>query len=465
MVKIFDKIANRTRFAFLGAFLLLLFSYILTSISTTRVIEQNKAINHTNKIIHGLDNILGFIIQAESSCRGYILTNNIAYYDKVKESIKKTDSSLAVLIELTKTNPIHQRNLEILSQLKNEKFSFIQKLVEKVSANQVIGRTHLKDTFDGGIADRIEKQVIAMQTAERDLWTRRSAQFAQYSGFIKFLNIASFVVALLLTVYSLFVFNKENKAKIEQELKTREFSRQLEKRVEQLAELNKELIELRSLEKYSVTGRIARVIAHEVRNPLTNINLSVEQLRSEEPGSESSELFFDMIARNSDRINVLVSDLLNASRTAELNFEDSAINEVLDEAIAAAHDRIELKQINVVKHYDPDICSISIDKEKVKMVFLNIIVNAIEAMDENGNLVISTSGKSNRCEISISDNGKGMSPGNLARLFEPYFTTKEKGNGLGLANSQNIIISHGGSIRAHSELNAGTTFTIAFNVA
>ncbi|MEO6134235.1 MAG: ATP-binding protein [Ginsengibacter sp.] len=465
MVKIFDKIANRTRIGFLGAFLLLLLSYILTFISTNRVIEQNNTINHTNRIIHDLDNILGFITHAESSFRGYILSDNEDFYDDFKESVAKTDSSLKVLNELTRDNSIHQQNLEILSQLKVEKFSLIQKLIDQYAASHVIDRSLLKENFEGGIADKIESKVVAMQSTERDLWHKRSEQFTQYSGFIRFLNIASFIIALLLTIYSLFVFNKENKAKNEQEEKTVEFRQQLENRVDQLADLNKELIELRSLEKYAVTGRIARVIAHEVRNPLTNINLSVEQLRSEEPGSENSKLFFDMIARNSDRINVLVSDLLNASRTTELNFEAVAINELLDESLAAAHDRIELNQINVVKQYDPEICSISIDKEKVKVVFLNLIVNSIEAMEEKGELIIKTESKNSRCVITVIDNGKGMSPENAARLFEPYFTTKEKGNGLGLANSQNVIISHGGSISAQSELNVGTTFTISFNFA
>lgn len=465
MVKIFDKIANRIRIGFLGAFILLLLSYILTSISTKRVVEQNKDITHTNTIINDLDNVLGFITHAESSFRGYVLSDSEGFYQDYKESVSKTDSCINALNTLTSENAVHQQNLEILSQLKVEKFSFIQSLINEYRKSHALDKNLLKGNFDGGTADKIESKVVAMQSAEKDLLSKRSAQFTQSSGFIKFLNRASFAIAILLIIYSLFVFNKENKAKKEQELKTVEFRQQLENRVEQLADLNKELIELRSLEKYAVTGRIARVIAHEVRNPLTNINLSVEQLRTEEPGSENSKLFFDMIARNSDRINVLVSDLLNASRAAELNFEDCAINQLLDESLAEAQDRIELKQISVIKQYDPEICAISIDKEKVKVAFLNIIVNAIEAMEEQGTLILTTDNKKGQCEITISDNGKGMTSENVARLFEPYFTTKEKGNGLGLANSQNIIISHGGSINAKSELNVGTTFTISFNFA
>lgn len=463
--RIFDKIATLTRMGFLGAFLLLLISYVLTHISTQRVIEQTQGITHTNRIIQGLENIQGFVTKAESSFRGYLLSDNAELLVGYKESVNNIDSTLNLLKQLTQDNSIHQQNLQQLNKLIDQKISSIDEMLNQYSKNHAANLEYFRNQLAIGKEKEIQQKVIEMQGTERDLYKNRAAVYTRYSGFIKFFNIVSFVIAMLLTVYSLIVFNKENKAKKQQEEKTVDFRQQLEKRIEQLADLNKELIELRSLEKYSVTGRIARVIAHEVRNPLTNINLSIEQLRMEKMDSESAVLFFDMIARNSDRINQLVSDLLNSSRTAELNIEKLGINEVLDDSLALAKDRIELKQIKVVKNYDLEICSISIDKEKIKIAFLNIIVNAIEAMGENGTLTLSSENLNNRCVVKISDNGKGMSKGDVSRLFEPYFTTKEKGNGLGLANSQNIIIGHGGSISGESELEYGTTFTISFNFA
>jgi signal transduction histidine kinase len=311
----------------------------------------------------------------------------------------------------------------------------------------------------------IENHVYKMQQEERDLWSERSQEVSKYSNLVKMFNVISIIIAILLTLYSIVVFNKENKAKKEEAEKAKSFRKQLEKRVEQLADLNKELIELRSLEKYAVTGRIARTIAHEVRNPLTNINLSIEQLRSEVPETETTNLFFDMVVRNSERINHLVSDLLNTTRVADLKFVRTSINKVLDGSINFASDRIELKQIKVIKNYDPEICDVFVDIQKIEVAFLNIIVNAIEAMEDNGVLKVSTESKNNKCVVKISDNGKGMTRAQMGRLFEPYSTTKEKGNGLGLANSQNIILGHNGSISAESEPGVGTTFTISFNFA
>jgi signal transduction histidine kinase len=161
----------------------------------------------------------------------------------------------------------------------------------------------------------------------------------------------------------------------------------------------------------------------------------------------------------------LISDLLDSTRISELKYIESSINDVLDSSLEFASDRIELKQIKVIKDYDKDICPILVDQEKIKIAFLNIIVNAIEAMEDRGTLRISTETRNNRCITKISDNGRGLTKEDVARLFEPYFTTKEKGTGLGLTNTQNIILAHNGSISVESELGKGTTFTISFNFA
>lgn len=271
------------------------------------------------------------------------------------------------------------------------------------------------------------------------------------------------IVAILLTFYSILVFNKESKARQEADRQTNLFREQLESRVEQLADLNTELIELRSLEKYAATGRIARTIAHEVRNPLTNINLALEQLKSDFKAEEGEEIFFDMIKRNSERINKLVSDLLNSTRLTELKKTSVNINDLLEECIRDAQDRIQLKHIHVVRNFDKNIPFIKVDQEKIKIAFLNLLVNAIEAMAVSGTLTIETFTEKNKCHIRITDTGCGMSKEQMGKLFEPFFTTKSKGTGLGLANSQNIIISHNGIIKAESEEGSGTTFHVYFD--
>ena len=293
----------------------------------------------------------------------------------------------------------------------------------------------------------------------------RTENVAKYSRTIKIINIASIFLAIVLTLYSVITFNKENKAKITADQQANQFRKQLEERFNELALLNKELIELRNIEKFAVTGRISRTIAHEVRNPLTNINLAVEHLRSEVDSDEEITMLFEMITRNADRINQLISNLLNSTRTAELELVKASINDILDKSLEFAQDRIDLKKINVIKKYDPDICPILVNNEKIYIAFLNIIVNAIEAMEEYGTLELTTENMNERCIAKIKDTGKGMSKADVGKLFEPYFTTKENGQGLGLTNTQNIILSHNASIIAESEPNKGTTFIVTFSYA
>ena len=467
MVKnFFDKIANRTRIGFLAAFVLLLVSYILTFYSTQKVITQDYWINHTNEVIHNLDNIIGFITKGESSFRGYLITNDKRLLNEYGQSEIDAYNTFRTLRSLTSDNKDQQRNLDTLHELIDQKFIWIGKIISDFSSLHKIP-IGLLQRDDQGITKtkKIENYVRKMQFVEKEMWNMRSKSISEYSDLIRVFNIASIIIAILLTLYSFIVFNKENRAKREASKNAAEFREQLENRVKQLADLNAELIELRSLEKYSVTGRIARTIAHEVRNPLTNINLATEQLHSELIPTESTEMLFNMVVRNSERINQLVSDLLNATRVSELSFEKASINEVLDKSLELAHDRIELKQIKVIRNYHLEMCDISVDLEKIIIAFLNIIVNAIEAMEEDGILTISTMNINNRCVTKITDNGKGMTKAEMDRLFEAYFTTKEKGNGLGLANSQNIILGHRGSIKAESQPGKGTTFTITFNFA
>ncbi len=465
MVKIlFDKIAIRTRLGFLIAFLLLIVSYFLTFISTQNVISQANRVNETNKVIHDLDMVLSYVVHGESSFRGYLITQDTLLLQKYEKNILLTDSTINVLSDKMKENAEQVANLNQLIDDIKDKRIWMSNFRDKFSPSDletISLQEELKNGFRG--MEKIANQVIKMQLVESEIWQKRGKEVSEYTSLIKIFNTISIILAILFTLFSILVYNKENRAKKEEAKKARNLTSQLETRIDELADLNKELIGLRSQEKYAVTGRIARTIAHEVRNPLTNINLSIEQLKTEVPETDTTDLFFKMIVRNSERINNLVSDLLNATRVSELKFVEVNINEILDESLDMAVDRIELKQIKVVKEFEEDMCTISADVQKIKVAFLNIIVNAIEAMDQHGVLSITTSSVANKCVIKISDNGIGMSREQVDKLFEPYFTTKEKGNGLGLANSQNIILGHNGSIFGESSPGEGTTFTITFN--
>jgi PAS domain S-box-containing protein len=219
-------------------------------------------------------------------------------------------------------------------------------------------------------------------------------------------------------------------------------------------------------EKLAATGRLVRTLAHEVRNPLNNINLSMEQLVPLLT-SDDCRLYLDIIQRNSKRIGDLITELLNSSRlSSQVNLVKVSLQSVLDGAIASAIDRMTLKRIELVVSYLENDAYALIDVEKLQLAFLNIIINAIEAMEEGkGKLSLSIQQSDDEYVVTMQDNGCGISEENIQRLFEPYFTSKRNGMGLGLASTLNIIQSHNAHIDVKSTLGEGTSFIIGFKKA
>ncbi|HZG23480.1 MAG TPA: ATP-binding protein [Chitinophagaceae bacterium] len=217
------------------------------------------------------------------------------------------------------------------------------------------------------------------------------------------------------------------------------------------------------VEKLAAAGRLVRTLAHEVRNPLNNINLSVDQLQQEIEEETQNRIYLDIIQRNSQRIGALITELLDTSRPAEMFMEKRSLQEILDESIAAALDRIILQKVKLKVKYTPEPAMILADKEKLKIAFLNIIINAVEAMqatEEQLEIIIETQNQTHT--VHIKDRGCGISEENLSRLFEPYFTSKRNGLGLGLAATLNILQSHKANIEVNSTVNQGTSFIITF---
>lgn len=217
-------------------------------------------------------------------------------------------------------------------------------------------------------------------------------------------------------------------------------------------------------EKLAMTGRVARMLAHEIRNPLTNINLTLEQLEFEAANPEF-DTYFEMIKRNTRRISDLINELLLSSRPAEVVKEKHSLHKIIDDTLALALDRITLKNVKVEKNISDHMCELNIDAPKIKTALLNIIINAVEAVPSTGGIIIINAlNEDDHCVITIRDNGHGIPADHIKKLFEPYFTVKNGGMGLGLATSHNIIQSHGGSIEVESEVKKGTKFIIRLKI-
>ena len=204
------------------------------------------------------------------------------------------------------------------------------------------------------------------------------------------------------------------------------------------------------------------MLAHEVRNPLTNVNLSAEQLESELE-DEDQIFYIDIIKRNCNRINDLITQLLQSSRPNEFSLSLGSLYQLLDETLASAVDRLQLKKIKIEKYYEDGDVEIMMNPSMLKIAVLNLVNNAIEAMEEGcGVLKITTRRTDQDVQVFVADNGSGISGENMNKIFEPYFTGKKSGMGLGLASTLNIVQSHRGRIDVQSEEGTGTVFTLSF---
>ena len=218
-------------------------------------------------------------------------------------------------------------------------------------------------------------------------------------------------------------------------------------------------------DRLAFTGRIAANIAHEIRNPLTNVALSAQQLeksiKSKDPIITE---YIGMIRRNTERANYLITELLNSARPPKLNLQSCNIHKVLEDILESNKTKISSRKIKIIRKFASATFIIKIDKEQMRRAFLNIVLNAVEAVPKRGKLTIITEFKENLFVVKIQDTGKGIFEEDIIRIFDPFFSSKSKGVGLGLTICYGIVVSHRGTIEVKSKPKKGTVFTISLPV-
>jgi len=210
-------------------------------------------------------------------------------------------------------------------------------------------------------------------------------------------------------------------------------------------------------------------VAHEVNNPLGGIlaltALTVEDMPKGDPNRENLE----EVIRQTVRCRDIVKGLLEFSRQSKANTERVDLNKVLQETLALVAKQALFFNINVVSHLDPELPTVMADRSQFQQVFMNIVMNAVQAMDERGAITITSrrDAPQNSVEVAIQDTGRGIPPQQIDRIFDPFFTTKESGHGtgLGLSIAYGIVTTHRGTISVVSEVGKGSTFTIRMPIA
>jgi PAS domain S-box-containing protein len=227
--------------------------------------------------------------------------------------------------------------------------------------------------------------------------------------------------------------------------------------------------EILRMDRLVSLGKLSSGIAHELRNPLAGIKTTAQALSEEMSKEDSRREYLNRITKEIDRLNDLLKTFFSFAKPQKLNLINCHVKDIINEIIPFLFKEIADQGIRFVETYHPQLPTIKVDKSQMYQVFLNLFLNAIQAMPNGGELKIEVNptvsysqdrANQNFIKVVISDTGKGIPTNIIHRIFDPFFTTKPKGIGLGLSITYQIIKKHGGTIKVESKLEKGTSFII-----
>ena len=245
----------------------------------------------------------------------------------------------------------------------------------------------------------------------------------------------------------------------------RSAARKAEAAAEQLAEANRHLQEaeaaVRRSERLAALGQLSAGLAHEIRNPLSTIKTSAEMLlKSVDDNNAVAREMAGFISSDVDRTNALVTRFLDFARPLAVRLEKTDLAQLIDRAVADVEKHSPPFDVSIYKNYAPEIAPFLLDGQLIERVVYNLLVNAAQASPAKGSITVKTRQIGDRVEIAVIDCGSGIDPKLLDNIFNPFFTTKSTGVGLGLAIVSKIVDEHGGTITVESEPGSGSVFRV-----
>ena len=344
-------------------------------------------------------------------------------------------------------------------------FYYIRLSDEYLMKYQELGEDDIKKQFE------IDRNFAEQENRIHLMNQQKEVDDTKHKIVVIFILVSSFIVILS---YYLMYRMKSNMNKILTiQIEDRTFD--LKKKIEEVEKANKTLAEemrmrkkmekqLMFSERMSGIGKFASGVAHEIRNPLAVISSTAQYIQSElSKNSEITEMI-DTIIYSTKRASSTIQTLLDFSKNNQSDFEDNDISEVLEKVFQMIEVICKSQKIEVEKEISPSLPIILLDFIKIEGMLYNVVINAIDAMPNGGKLKVKASAKNERIILEIIDNGVGIATDKLSNIFEPFYTTKENGTGLGLSLVYQIMEAHNGKIEVESKIGKGSKFTMIFPI-
>jgi len=358
--------------------------------------------------------------------------------------------------ELRETNEFFMNLIEssvdgiIAANMKGNIFIFNKgaEALTGYTAEEVIGTVHITEIYPEGVAKEIMKKL-------------RSPEYGGVGKFIPTqLNVVNkYREEIPIQLSAVLIYDGAGK-----EVASVGIFTDLRPRLRMEKKLEDTHLQLVSSEKMASLGKLAAGIAHEINNPLGGILIYSSLMMEDLPGDDPKRQDLARIVQEASRCKDIVKSLLEFARQTEPKMEPTDINRAITDGLFFLENQALFHNVQIIKQLNPFLPLVQGNSGQLKQVFINIIVNAAEAIQGSGTLTITTSHDTHRKKVFVefTDTGEGIPEENLTRIFEPFFTTKDigKGTGLGLATSYGIIEDHGGKISVKSMVGRGTTFTI-----
>jgi two-component system sensor histidine kinase HydH len=222
---------------------------------------------------------------------------------------------------------------------------------------------------------------------------------------------------------------------------------------------------VRRSERLASLGRLAAGVAHEIRNPLSSIRGFAQFFMQRFKGREQEQEYASVMVKEVDRLNRVITELLDFARPREPHRELHSLEEILDHTLEVLKPELAKKKVGVEKKYERELPLARVDRDQLSQAFLNLLINSLESMEDGGKIRVGIRReRQDSLRVSIGDTGKGIPREDLEKVFEPFFSTKRKGTGLGLSIVHQIVEGHGGDIQVESQEGEGTFFQITLPI-